>query len=500
MGTQEPPRTAYLGEFPDFEADLVMTILSEHGIYAVIKNPRGDADSAVGPLIGAGITILVDAGRVPEAERLIASELPKHLESIAEAMDEVDWHEGTPEQVETEFIELHGHIIDSLVLPRALDEIVEASADYSISTFEVGREHTDPSFARIMVRAPRATLDPLLRRLADLGATIPDAGDVALVDADRDGVFPDGFYSTTNLQTEVRVGGTWISVEGPEMDCGIVVRDGRARTIPMIDVRTGDPIVCGYQGVKVAPLERPRGDAGSFSFMSSEVSSEKPQWLMVQRIAELARRARADGKKILWVLGPAVVHTGSIDAFVALIRAGWVDIVFAGNALATHDAEAALFGTSLGVSLSEGIPTEHGHEHHIRAINTIRRAGSFRAAVETGVLTRGIMYELVRAGADVVLAGSVRDDGPMPEVITDMIEAQRQMRARVDGIGLAIMVSTMLHSIATGNLLPASVPIVCVDINPAAVTKLLDRGSIQSVGMVTDVGLFVRQLGDAFTT
>jgi lysine-ketoglutarate reductase/saccharopine dehydrogenase-like protein (TIGR00300 family) len=231
--------------------------------------------------------------------------------------------------------------------------------------------------------------------------------------------------------------------------------------------------------------------------MSSEVSSEKPQGLMVQRIADLMRTVKDDGKKILWVLGPAVVHTGSVDAFCALIRAGWVDVVFAGNAIATHDSEAAIFGTSLGVSLDEGIPTEHGHEHHIRAINAVRRAGSFEAAVAEGLITNGVMFHLVTNKVDYVLGGSVRDDGPMPGVITDVLEAQREMRKRVPGLGMAVMVSTMLHSIATGNILPANVPIVCVDINPAAVTKLVDRGSIQSVGMVTDVGLFLRQLADA---
>lgn len=233
--------------------------------------------------------------------------------------------------------------------------------------------------------------------------------------------------------------------------------------------------------------------------MSSDVSSEKPQGLMVQRVADMARAVKEDGKRILWVLGPAVVHTGSNEAFCALIQNGWVDVVFAGNALATHDCEAAIFGTSLGVSLSEGTAAEHGHEHHIRAINTVRRAGSFAKAVEDGVLTGGIMFNLVRNDIDFVLAGSIRDDGPMPEVIPNVLDAQAAMRARVEGLGMAIMVGTMLHSIATGNILPGSVPIVCVDINPAAVTKLVDRGSIQSVGIVTDVGLFLRQLAETLT-
>ena len=400
--------------------------------------------------------------------------------------------------METEAVEIRGHIIDSLILPRVLDEIVEAGADYRIERFEVGKSHDDPSFARIDISAERDVLDRLLGRLADLGAEQPDTGDAHLVSADMDGVFPDGFYSTTNLPTQVRIGDEWVWVSGPEMDCGIVVSDRNARTMPMSEVRSGDRVVCGHGGVKVHPIERPRGGTGqTFSFMSSEISSEKPQGLMVQRIAEMMRSVRADGRKILWVLGPAVVHTGSVDAFCALIRSGWVDVAFAGNAIATHDSEAAIFGTSLGVSLEEGIPTEFGHEHHIRAINAVRRAGSFENAVASGLLSSGVMYHLVTHGVDYVLGGSVRDDGPMPGVITDVLEAQREMRKRVPGLGMAVMVSTMLHSIATGNLLPASVPIVCVDINPAAVTKLVDRGSIQSVGMVTDVGLFIRQLADA---
>ncbi|MGZ4128785.1 MAG: ornithine cyclodeaminase, nickel-pincer nucleotide-dependent [Actinomycetota bacterium] len=398
----------------------------------------------------------------------------------------------------TEVVELRGHIIDSLILPRALDEIVEAGADYTIVAFEIGKTNEDPSFARIELRAEPDVMDRLLVRLADIGATQPDAGDAELTPSDADGVFPIAFYSTTNLPTQVRVNGTWIDVENPEMDCAIVVGDGRARTVAMSDIRKGDRIVCGHEGIKVSPLERPRSATGQiFSFMSSEVSSEKPQGLMVDRIADMARDVKARGRSILWVLGPAVVHTGSAEAFCALVRSGWVDVVFAGNALATHDSEAAIFGTSLGVSLAEGIPTEHGHEHHIRSINLVRRAGSFKAAVDQDLLTSGIMFHLVKHDVDYVLGGSVRDDGPMPEVITDVVETQRAMRARVPGLGMAIMVSTMLHSIATGNILPASVPIVCVDINPAAVTKLVDRGSIQSVGMVTDVGLFLRQLAGA---
>lgn len=399
--------------------------------------------------------------------------------------------------METEVVELRGHIIDSLILPKVLDEIVTAGADYTITAFDIGQRHEDASFARIELRAERAVLDRLLGALAAHGAAPAETGDARLTPTDGDGVFPVDFYSTTNLPTQVRLDSAWVDVEHPEMDCAIVVEGGRARTIAMSDVRAGQQIVCGHDGIKVFPMEKPRTGGGGFGFMSSDVSSEKPQGLMIERIAAMARDVRASGRKLLWVLGPAVVHTGSAEAFCALIRGGWVDVVFAGNALATHDAESAIYGTSLGVSLTEGAPTEHGHEHHIRSINLVRRAGSFKAAVDAGVIGSGIMYHLVTHDVDYVLGGSVRDDGPMPEVITDVLETQRAMRARVPGIGLAIMVSTMLHSIATGNVLPGRVPIVCVDINPAAVTKLIDRGSTQSIGMVTDVGLFLRQLADA---
>jgi lysine-ketoglutarate reductase/saccharopine dehydrogenase-like protein (TIGR00300 family) len=278
------------------------------------------------------------------------------------------------------------------------------------------------------------------------------------------------------------------------MDCGLLVTPAGVRTIPVSDVRTGDLVVCGPSGVKVE-LPRP-GDstAASFGFMSSTVSSEKPQALLVRQIAERMRAVRAAGEKILWVGGPAIVHTGAGPAMVALVEAGFVDVLFAGNALATHDIEAALFGTSLGVDLNKGSGVPHGHEHHIRAINKIRAAGSIAKAVADGVLTSGVMHAMVTQGKEFVLVGSVRDDGPLPDVYTDVLAGQRAMRAQLPGTGLALMVATMLHSIATGNLLPASVPLVSVDINPATVTKLADRGSAQAFGIITDIGLFLEQL------
>jgi lysine-ketoglutarate reductase/saccharopine dehydrogenase-like protein (TIGR00300 family) len=394
----------------------------------------------------------------------------------------------------TETLEIRAHIIDSLLFPRILDQVLEAKADYEILQFDVGRTPTDTSFARLLIKADSAEgLERLVQSLMALGMRREETGEARLVPADTDGVFPEGFYSSTNLDTEVRVDGRWLRVENPEMDCGIVVDGGRARTVAMSDVRKGDPVVVSSRGLRVEPLDR--GRAGEvFEFMSSQVSSEKPQGLILRRIAATMRATRERDEKLLWVAGPAVVHTGAGPALVRLIETGWVNVLFAGNALATHDIEGALYGTSLGVNLAEGIGVEHGHEHHIRALNTIRRCGSIGKAVDQGVLTGGIMHACVVHGVDYVLGGSVRDDGPLPDVATDVLDAQRQMRALLPGVGYALMVSTMLHSIATGNMLPARVPLVCVDINPATVTKLADRGSAQATGVVTDVGLFLEGL------
>ena len=400
----------------------------------------------------------------------------------------------------SETVEMHGHVIDSGLLGPVLDEVMERGADYEISRFDVGKHHDDESHVLLRIETDTAEdMHALLERLQNHGANPTTVEDVTLVEADRDGVLPEGFYSTTNLPTRIRVDGRWLDVAVEEMDCVIVYdpTSGTARTHPMDDVTTGMQIVCGLGGIRVTPRSRPRHDdphAVSFEFMSSEVSSEKPQALLVERVAEGMREAKAEGRKVLWVAGPALVHTGSVEPTCALIRAGYMDVLFAGNALAAHDIENNLFGTSLGVSMAHGVPTEHGHEHHVRAINRVRRSGSIAAAVEDGTLTGGIMWHAVKHGVDMVLAASVRDDGPLPDVIRDAIEAQGEMRKRIPQVGFTLMVATLLHSIATGNMLPASVPLVCVDINPASVTKLVDRGSAQSAGIVTDVGLFLREL------
>ncbi|HEY9390376.1 MAG TPA: TIGR00300 family protein [Mycobacteriales bacterium] len=396
----------------------------------------------------------------------------------------------------TETVEVVGHLMDSGILARVLDDVLEYGGDYRIDKLDVGRRHEDESTARISISAEDpATLARIQMRIQTHGVNQVDPGEAVLRPAPRDGVFPDDFYSTTNLETSVRIDGRWIPVEQPEMDCGLVFEAGRVRTVPVSDVHADELIVCGASGVRVT-LPQPRTDAEheTFEFMSSTVSSEKPQALLVRQIARRMREVKAEGRRILWVGGPAIVHTGAAPAMVALVQGGYVDVLFAGNALATHDIEAALYGTSLGVDLNKGSGVPHGHEHHIRAINTIRRCGSIADAVKQGVLTRGVMHALVEAGKDFVLVGSVRDDGPLPDVHADVIDGQRAMRAQLHDVGFCIMIATMLHSIGTGNLLPASIPLVCVDINPATVTKLADRGSAQAMGIVTDTGLFLEQL------
>lgn len=399
-----------------------------------------------------------------------------------------------PEHVEE--VELHGHIIDSLILPKVLDEILMGGGSYVIKDIRVGQRQADSSFARIQVRADSAEkLRKILDGIHDHGAAPIHATDCRTVAADIAGAFPDDFYSTTNFRTQVRLGGEWIDVEDQEMDCGILIdpEGGAARCIPMTSVQKGDLIVVGRQGLRVFAAEVAARQE-LFEFMSSPVSSERPKAVSVREIAAAMKRTKESGEKIIAVLGPAVVHTGGGEFVCKLIRAGYINVIFAGNALATHDMEQALFGTSLGVSMERGLPMDEGHEHHLRTINTIRRLGGIKNAVERGVLKSGIMYECVKHNVPLVLGGSIRDDGPLPEVITDVLAAQTEMRKQIPGTGFCLMVATMLHSIAVGNLLPAWIKVGCVDINPATVTKLMDRGSIQTVGIVSDAEPFLRSL------
>jgi lysine-ketoglutarate reductase/saccharopine dehydrogenase-like protein (TIGR00300 family) len=401
----------------------------------------------------------------------------------------------------TATVEIEGHIIDSLILAKILDVIIDAGADYRIVHIDVGQRQTDPSHARIEVEASdENALEALLADLHPHGAHPISEPDATLRAAEMNGVLPRGFYATTNLSTTVKVDGGWLATSPIEMDCALVVSSDHtvAQTIPMHRVLTGDLVVVGSGGVRVRPLEKPRGPipglGDPFAFMTSEISSEKPKALLVTQVADRIRRIKAGGGKLLAVCGPAVIHTGAGPDFARLVREKWVDVLFAGNGFAAHDIESALLGTSLGVSISEGTAAEGGHANHLRAINEVRRWGSIARGVDDGELGSGVLYECVRAGVPFVLAGSVRDDGPIPDVITDMVDAQEEMRRRIDGVHVALMLSSTLHAIATGNILPATVETYCVDINQAVVTKLADRGSHQVLGIVTDIGLFVREL------
>jgi len=395
-----------------------------------------------------------------------------------------------------ELIELHGHIIDSWTLPRSWDIIMDRGGNFQVEEMRVGVSKTEPSYARMRVEAPSdEILELIISELQQLGAILVHGNDIHTAFVEQDGVLPPDFYSTTNLPTQARLNGQWIDVEHIEMDVTIAIdRDAsRAFARPMHEVKKGDEVVIGHDGIRVLPFARAR-TREAFAFMQSDVSSEKVKVLAIHEIAHQMREARARGGKILFVLGPAVIHTGAGRYVAELIRRGYVQVIFGGNAIVTHDVEAALFGTSLGVDLRTGEQAEGGHRNHLRAINAIRAVGSLEKAMENGLLHSGLTYEALKRHIPMVLAGSVRDDGPMPGVINDMQEAQRRMREEVVGVEMAIIVASMLHAIATGNLLPATVRTVVVDINPAVVTKLSDRGSFQAAGLVTDAELFLREL------
>ncbi|TMC35131.1 MAG: TIGR00300 family protein [Chloroflexi bacterium] len=399
----------------------------------------------------------------------------------------------------SELIELSGHIIDSWTLPRSWDIIMDRGGNFVVEEMRVGRRKDEPSYARLKVEAPNdEVLDLILSELQQFGAVLLHGEDAQTVAVEQDGVLPAKFYSTTNLPTQVRLHGQWATVEGIEMDVAVVIDPARGRAYgkPMHEVQVGELVVVGHDGIRVQPFERAR-EREAFAFMQSDVSSEKVKVLAIHEIARRMKETRARNGKILFVLGPAVIHTGAGRYVAELIRRDYVQVIFGGNAIVTHDVEAALFGTSLGVDLRSGEQVEGGHRNHLRAINAIRAVGSLEKALETGLLREGLTYEAMERNIPMVLAGSIRDDGPMPGVINDMQEAQRRMRKEVKGVEMALMIASMLHAIATGNLLPSTVRTVVVDINPAVVTKLADRGSFQAAAVVTDAELFLRELVDA---
>lgn len=399
----------------------------------------------------------------------------------------------------TETILLEGHILDSHTLSKVLDRIIRSGAGYEIMDLDVGRRSQDPSRAKLFLQSrDRQGLDALLEFIKSQGGVVPETRDVSLAPSPEDGVFPEGFYSTSNLETHITIEGREIRVDGEAMDLGITVDSNmkEARVIPMDEVKKGQLIVTGSEGIRICPLEdvERASERDMFGFMRSEVSVEKPRRRIIEELAKALKQSHLEGKRNLLVLGPAAVHTGAADDVVRLINMGVLDILFGGNAVAAHDIENALYSTSLGVLLNEGRAVPGGHHHHLRAINAIRAAGGIRPAIEKGLLKTGIMHAAFTSGMDVFLAGSIRDDGPLPDVCTDVLEAKRAMRERIRDVGVAVMVATALHSIATGNILPARVRTYCVDINPETVTKLMDRGSSQAAAIVMDCSSFFREL------
>lgn len=394
-----------------------------------------------------------------------------------------------------------GHILDSLTLSKVLDRILKKGGHYELLDLKVGHDRDDGSSARVSILAEdEASLETIMEELKAQGGTFPEEVDVTLAPSPVEGVFPDGFYSTTNLETYVRLGGEDIRVENEAMDLGIAmdVESKRAFTIPMNEAKKGQRFVVGTEGVTVVPLQRgeARGGREGFGFMKSEVSVEKPRRKALQELAASLKECHERGEKNLLVLGPAVVHSGASESVAKLIRQGIFDVLFGGNAVATHDIERQLYGTSLGISLKDGTPVYNGHQHHLRAINAIRGAGGISNAIDKGLLKGGIMHAAYSKGMDIFLAGSIRDDGPLPEVCTDTQEAKKRMRQMLGGVGTAVMAATALHSIATGNMLKASTRTYCVDINPEAVTKLMDRGSLQTTPLVMDCESFFHELSE----
>lgn len=396
----------------------------------------------------------------------------------------------------SETVEAEGHLIDSGNFQSILTTIVEHGSEYEILRFDIGRKNEEGSHLVLELQSDTdAQLQDLLAKLSVFGCYVKGTPNAVLRPADLDGAAPDDFYSTTNHRTSVFLNGAWVTAADQRMDAVLVVENGAVSCRKLRDVRKGDRVVCGMQGVRVSPDVQSR-DKPTFGFMSNEVSSERRVETAVTRVAEMMRRVKGAGGRIAFVAGPVVVHTGGAQYFCDLIRLGYVDTLLSGNALAVHDIEVALSGTSLGIDLSSGHPVEHGHRNHMRAINAICRAGGIGRAVATGVLTSGIMHACHVNGINYILAGSIRDDGPLPETIMDLVAAQDAYSSALAGVEVVVMLSSMLHSIGVGNMLPSWVKVICVDINPAVVTKLSDRGSTQTIGVVTDVGLFLHQLAE----
>mgnify|MGYP002031769187 FL=1 len=394
----------------------------------------------------------------------------------------------------TEIVEAEGHLVDSQLLNAIFDKVIERSGRFEVLEFSLGR--TNDEFSKLTMKvgtSDEVLLQQLLEDLMRLGCHSAPLRNARLIAAEADGVVSEGFYSTTNHHTDIRLEGQWLAVGKQRMDGVIVVKDRIAACKKLRDVQRGDLVVTGVDGIRVSPEFTERDRLG-FAFMTNDVSTERRVEVSAAKVVAMMRDVKATGGRIAFVAGPVVVHSGGVEYFCNLLRQGYVDLLLAGNALAVHDIEHSLFGTSLGIDLDAGVSVDEGHQNHMRAINVIRRAGGCREAVASGVLKSGIMYEAITHDVEYVLAGSIRDDGPLPDTMMNLIEAQDRYAETLDGVSMVIMLSTMLHSIGVGNMLPSHVRVVCVDINPSVVTKLGDRGSSQTVGIVTDVGLFLHQL------
>lgn len=389
---------------------------------------------------------------------------------------------------------MKGHLIDSMILTRIFDKIMDLKGDFQVLEFSVGKRKEDPSYTRLSIRGKNQQhINELLESVYREGAQPIAVQQVVLKPAAKDMVMPDNFYSTTNNATQVYYEGSWIDVENMMMDKSIVVNtEKKTSECKMIrDVKKGDMIVVGEQGVRIIPQERPREGVDIFQFMSSNSSSERPTQQIARKVASDIFNIKKTSGKIIVVSGPIIVHSGASESLAKLIRMKYVHGLLAGNALAVHDVENALMGTSLGMHINDGTLAVRGHRNHMQAINEVFKAGSLKSMVEKKVLKSGVMYECIVNSVPFVLAGSVRDDGPIPDVITDVVEAQRKYKEVLKDAKMVLMLSTMLHSIAVGNMLPATVKVVAVDISQPVVTKLLDRGTSQAIGIVTDIGAFL---------
>ena len=386
----------------------------------------------------------------------------------------------------------NGHLIDSGILAQILNVIIEEGLDYEIINFDVGKTNARESHIEIdLIADNEKKITEMTSKLIPLGCYEKYTTEAEFVVSEKDKCVAEDFYSTTNHKTEVYYEKKWHPVKNQRMDAVIVQKENGLECIKLRDIKKGDRVLCKSDSVRVFPPARDR-TGEDFGFMSEEVSSERSADSTVGKIADEIIKMKENGEKVVVVAGPVVVHSGGASALASLVREGYFGGFLGGNAIAVHDVEAVFFGTSLGVCQKSGKPTREGNKNHMRAINRINTYGSMKDAVDAGVLNRGIMYEVIKAGIPFCLAGSIRDDGPLPETVSDMIEAQKQYAEIIKGASMVIMLSTMLHAIGTGNMLPSHVKTVCIDINPAVVTKLADRGSSQAMGIVSDVGLFLR--------